>query len=141
VFLKAMKRYGAKGFDAYAHHPYPQRPSETPRTKPGPSAITLANFSVLTKELTQLYGNKPIWITEYAYQTNPPDTQLGVSYAKQALYLKQAFAIARANPRVDMMLWFLLRDEPTLGGWQSGLETAAGKKKPSFSAFQHLFGH
>ena len=62
--------------------------------------------------MTQLYGNKRIWITEYGYQTNPPDTIFGVSWAKQALYLKQAFAIARANPRIDMMLWFLLQDEP-----------------------------
>ena len=23
-----------------------------------------------------------------------------------------------------MMLWFLVKDEPALGGWQSGLETA-----------------
>ena len=34
-----------------------------------------------------------------------------------------------------MMLWFLVKDEPALGGWQSGLETAAGKKKPSWNAF------
>ncbi len=37
-----------------------------------------------------------------------------------------------------MMLWFLLRDEPRLGGWQSGLETAAGKKKPAYRAFQKI---
>ena len=61
-----------------------------------------------------------------------------MSWAKQALYLKQAFAIARANPRVDMMLWFLLKDDPNLGGWQSGLITIGGKKKPSFAAFQSL---
>jgi hypothetical protein len=44
----------------------------------------------------------------------------------------------RTNPRVDMMLWFLLRDEPTLNGWQSGLLTAAGKKKPAFAAFMRM---
>jgi len=104
-----------------------------------PTALTLGNFSDLTKLLTQLYGNKRIWITEYGYQTNPPDRLIGVSWAKQAQYLTQAFRFARANPRVDMMLWFLLRDEPTLAGWQSGLETAAGKKKPAFAAFQKLF--
>jgi hypothetical protein len=37
-----------------------------------------------------------------------------------------------------MMLWFLLKDEPTLSGWQSGLMTVTGKKKPAFAAFQHL---
>jgi hypothetical protein len=37
-----------------------------------------------------------------------------------------------------MMLWFLLKDEPTLFGWQSGLITYGGVKKPAFLAFQHL---
>ena len=59
-------------------------------------------------------------------------------YAKQARTCKQAYAIARKNPRIDMMLWFLLKDEKRLGGWQSGLLTAAGKKKPSFNAFRAL---
>jgi len=61
-----------------------------------------------------------------------------VSYAKQALYMKQAFAIARKNPRIDMMLWFLVRDEANLGGWQSGLATVNGKKKPSWNTFLGL---
>ena len=76
--------------------------------------------------------------TEYGYQTNPPDRLFGVSYARQAAYLKQSFAIARANPRIDMMLWFLLRDERRLAGWQSGLFTASGRKKPAFAAFQRV---
>ena len=100
--------------------------------------MTLGNLPVLIKLVTQLYGNKRIWITEYGYQTNPPDSLVGVSWAKQALYLKQAFGIARANPRIDLMLWFLLRDDPDPNGWQSGLSTAAGKHKPSFAAFQAL---
>ncbi len=142
AFLRAMKRAGAKGFDAYAHHPYYGTPTETPSTKPppgkrgqAPTAVTLANFNLLTAELTRLYGNVRIWITEYGYQTNPPDTFFGVSYAKQAAYLTEAVGIARANPRVDMFLWFLLKDEVRADGWQSGLMTATGAKKPSFAAF------
>jgi hypothetical protein len=37
-----------------------------------------------------------------------------------------------------MMLWFLLKDESRLGGWQSGFFTAAGKKKPAYDAFRKL---
>ena len=37
-----------------------------------------------------------------------------------------------------MMLWFLLKDEPSLNGWQSGLITTTGKHKPSFAAFESL---
>jgi hypothetical protein len=144
AFLRATKKAGLKTFDAWAHHPYYSGPSDEPTTKPVTAkgapgtAVTLGNFSDLSRLVTQLYGNKRLWITEYGYQTNPPDPLFGVSYAKQAAYLTQAFAIARANKRVDMMLWFLLRDEPTLGGWQSGLLTAAGKHKPAFAAFQKL---
>ena len=142
AFLTAMKNAGAKGFDAYAHHPYYGSPTETPSTSPpkgplgqAPTAVTLANIDVLIRQLTFLYGNTRLWITEYGYQTNPPDPIVGVSYAKQALYLKQAIAIARANPRIDMFLWFLLKDEIRPEGWQSGLMTANGAKKPSFAAF------
>ena len=30
------------------------------------------------------FGPKPIWLTEYGYQTNPPDTFLGVPPQGQA---------------------------------------------------------
>jgi hypothetical protein len=142
VFLQGLKNAGLKKFDVYAHHPYYQRPSETPKTPPrARTAVTLGNINKLIVLLTKLYGAKRLWITEYGFQTNPPDKVFGVSYAKQALYLKQAFAIARKNPRIDLMTWFLLRDEPAsriATGWQSGLFTATGKKKPAFNAFAKL---
>ena len=98
----------------------------------------MGNINTLIASLTRYYGQKPLWITEYGWQTNPPDRFFGVSWAKQASYLTQAFGLARKNPRIQLMLWFLLRDEPNLAGWQSGLETVSGKKKPSYSAFQRL---
>jgi len=144
AFLRAMKTAGAKGFDAYAHHPYSggasQEPTKSPpliKGKPG-TAVELGNIDVLITELTRLYGRKPLWITEFAVQTNPPDRTFGVSNLLQARYLAQAFALARKHPRIDMMLWFLLRDEAFLDGWQSGFFTAGGKKKPSFNAFRDL---
>jgi hypothetical protein len=36
------------------------------------------------------------------------------------------------------MLWFLLRDDPSLAGWQSGLYTVDWRKKPAFNAFRAL---
>ncbi len=146
-FLKGAKKAHLATFDAWAQHPYYGSPSEKPsyvpktnRGKLGKIAppVELGNINDLIKLVTQLYGSKRIWITEYGYQTNPPDRAFGVSWAKQALYLKQAYAIARKNPRIDMMLWFLLRDQKELGGWQSGLMTFAGVKKPSFNAFRTL---
>jgi hypothetical protein len=137
AFLRAMKIAGARGFDAYAHHPYPSGPHESPSTRPtARTAVSFGNLDTLVRTVTQLYGPKPIWVDEYGYETNPPDWMLGVSRTLQARYLTQAVARARANPRIAMLLWFLLSDEPRLGGWQSGLETAAGVRKPAFYAFQ-----
>ena len=100
--------------------------------------VTLANISVLTKLLSKWYGNKKLWITEYGYQTRPPDRSFGVTWVKQAQYLTQAYKLARKNPHITMMLWFLLRDEGRLSGWQSGLFTVGGKKKPAYDAFRRL---
>jgi hypothetical protein len=138
AFMRGLKAAGLRKFDAYAHHPYYGRKTESPTSKPSATAVTMGNINVLIAELTRLWGNKRLWITEYGYQTNPPDRAFGVSYAQQAAWMKQAYAIARKNPRIDMMLWFLLRDEPRLGGWQSGLLTRTGQKKPAFNVFRLL---
>jgi hypothetical protein len=139
-FLRAAKTAGMKRFDVYAHHPYYGGKSQTPRSPPGSRrSVTLGNIGALLREITRLYGPKHLWITEYGYQTNPPDRTIGVSLAKQALYLKEAFAIARRNPRIDMMVWFLLRDEPNVpAGWQSGLFDLRGHRKPAYNAFRRL---
>jgi hypothetical protein len=139
TFLQYLKRFGLRHFDVYAHHPYYNRPTEAPTTMPrAKTVVTLANIDVLIKLLTRLYGPKRLWITEYGYQTRPPDRLFGVSWANQAKYLTKAYALARRNPRISMMLWFLLRDEGRLSGWQSGLFTASGKRKPAYNAFRRL---
>jgi hypothetical protein len=136
--MQLTKRAGLKNLDAYAHHPYYGRPSETPATQAGGTSVTLGNINTLISTVNKLWGKKRIWITEYGWQT-PPDRLFGVSYAKQAAYLSQSYAIARANPRIDLMVWFMLRDDTNLRiGWQSGLMTAGGKKKPAFSVFARL---
>jgi hypothetical protein len=101
--------------------------------------VTLGNINELLQELTRLYGRKHLWITEYGYQTKPPDRAFGVSWAKQARWMSQAFGIARRNPRIDMMVWFLVKDEARIGnGWQSGVYTVGGRRKPSWQAFKRF---
>jgi hypothetical protein len=139
AFLRSVKKFGLRRFDAWAHHPYAGRPTEQPTTKPrAKTSVTLGNFGDLVTELTRLYGKKRIWITEYGYQTRPPDRAFGVSWKNQAKYLAQAYSIARKNPRVDMMVWFLIKDERRLGGWQSGFYTVGGTRKPAYTAFRRL---
>jgi hypothetical protein len=139
TFLTQAHKYGMKTFDVYAHHPYAdiglrESPTYIPSGKQK-RRIQLGNINTLLKLISQYYGGKHLWITEYGYQTNPPDKVFGVTYATQAKWLTQSYDIARKNPRIDMMLWFLVRDEPALGGWQSGLATTTGKHKPSWNAY------
>ena len=142
AFLRAIKAAGAR-FDVYAHHPHPARQSSPPGARPQTNNwIALGNIDVLQRELRRLYGwRMRLWLTEYGYQTKPPDTY-GISVRTQSRYLKEAYAIAKRNPKIDLLVWFLLRDEREISRWQSGLmfdgSVRAGQRKPSFSRFRCL---
>jgi len=138
VFMRATRAAGLRNLDAYAHNPYYGKPSETPSTRPRGTAVTLGNINTLISLVDKLWGKKRIWITEYGWQT-PPDRLFGVSYSRQAAYVRQSYAIARANPRIDAFVWFMLRDDTNINvGWQSGFLTARDQRKPSFSVFARL---
>jgi hypothetical protein len=138
VFMTWLRRAGLKRFDAYAHHPYYGSKTEKPTTMPtSKKSVTLANINLLISQLNRLYGrSKRLWVTEYGYQTRPPDRLFGVSYATQAKYVHQAIAKAKKTRRIDMFVWFLIRDERRLSGWQSGVVTVNGRRKPAYRAFQ-----
>ena len=139
AFMRAARKAGMTHLDAYAHHPYYGRPSETPATPPRDrTSVTLGNIRALIAQSNKLFGRKPIWITEYGYQT-PPDRLFAVSFAKQAAYVTQAFSIARHTPQITLMIWFMLKDDTNINaGWQSGFLTASGRKKPAFNSFRNL---
>jgi hypothetical protein len=135
AFLRGIDRAGGR-LDAYAHHPYPLRPAETP-TSGGCDhceTVTMATLGRLLKEVDKAFPSARVWLTEYGYQTNPPDRFLGVSPAKQAQYLAESARRAAVLPRVDLLIHYLYRDEPSLGRWQSGLTTVSGKPKPALVA-------
>ena len=137
AWIRGMKAAHAK-LDAYAHHPYPSRPgTETPFRGACSSCdtITMANLDRLLREVRRDFGAKPVWLTEYGYQTNPPDRVLGVSPALQAAYIGQSALRAYQEPGVTMLINFLVRDEPDVGRFQSGLFTVTGKPKPAASAY------
>jgi hypothetical protein len=125
--------------DAYAQNPYPLNPKkETPLTGGCDhcTTITMATISRLVSLVKKNFGSARIWLSEWGYQTNPPDKILGVSPALQARYLAEGAYQAWHTPRVDMLIQFLYRDEPDISRFQSGLETLSGAKKPAYFAFQ-----
>jgi hypothetical protein len=120
-------------FDGYAHHPYSvlgQGPLQKARY-PNVHLTQLAQFS---KDLHKWFGKVPsLWITEYGFETRPGEPR-GVSSSQQAAYVSQSFEILRRIPTVKMLVWFILRDDPT-STWQSGLVSRDDVRKPAFSSF------
>ena len=135
-FMEGMRAAHAR-LDAYAQNPYPTDKFETPSHSrcEACATFTMAKLPEIRAAVTRNFGAKPLWLTEYGYQTNPPDRLLGVSYALQAAYIGQAAYRVWAQPGVTLLIQFLIRDEPSLGGWQSGLFTAGGTAKLSYHAF------
>lgn len=130
--------------DAYAHHPYPLSRLQTPSSGACVycDTITMASLPRLLREVASAWGGvMRIWLTEYGYQTNPPDSFLGVSYATQARYVGEAAWRVFKARNVDMLIHYLYRDEPDVAGWQSGLLTAAGAAKPARNAFMVAAAH
>ena len=133
-WIRGMRAAGAR-LDAYAHHPYPGRPSDSPFRGGCPQAecetITMATLERLLAEVTRAFGAKRIWLTEYAYQTGPG----GVSQPRQAELLGQAALRVFKAPRVDMLIHYLVVDEPRSARFQSGLFSLTGAPKLASLAF------
>ena len=140
TWVRGMAAARAK-FDAYAHHPYPSTPSETPSSGGCKNCpwITMATIRKLLILVKRSFGSKPIWLTEYGYQTNPPDTFLGVTLKRQATNLSLAAMRAWRLPRVTMLIQYLYRDEPQLSRFQTGLVFVDDRWKPSLQAFRLPF--
>jgi len=128
--------------DAYAQNPYPVRRGETP-TSGGCwrcTEVTMATLPKLIAEVKRNFGTRTrIWLTEYGYNSKPPSKWLGVSNSLQARYVGEAALRAYLAPRVDLLIHFLVRDEPNARKWTSGFFTSSGKVKPSFGAYALTF--
>jgi hypothetical protein len=132
AWIRGMRAAGAR-LDAYAHHPYPASPRETPFAGGcrNCTTITMADLERLLREVSRAWGPKRIWLTEYGYQTG----SYGVTEARQAELMGQAALRTFRAPRVDMLIHYLVKDEPEAHRFQSGLFTVSGKPKLSSLAF------
>jgi hypothetical protein len=125
--------------DAYAHNPYPLNPkTESPLTGGCTycTTITMATINKLVGLVSRSWPRARIWLTEYGYQSNPPDRLLGVPLARQAQYVGEGAYAAYKTPKVDLLIHFLYRDEPQLARFQSGLVTLTNAQKPAYAAFE-----
>src|SRR4051794_17221554 len=134
--------------DGYAHHAYSTR--QGPFFKPpGPNDVTIGVLSRLTRALDRagaagaVRKGIGIYLTEFGVQSYP-DKLLGVPLSQQAEYRSISEHIAYRDKRVKLFSQYLMRDSQPLpgpaaqrySGFESGLRTSDGKKKPAFDEFR-----
>lgn len=144
---RAARQRGCDGYKALAasglaYHPYTL--AGGPRKRP-PSRddASIGTLSRVTSTLDRLASRKrisprrmPLWLTEFGFQTDPPDP-FGTSIRRVPAYMGESEYIAFRNRRVASWSQYPLVDDRSSGtgfsccpGFQSGLHFQDGKTKP-----------
>jgi hypothetical protein len=140
--------------DGYSHHPYSLLHTPDWSDKKHPDNAMMGDLSRLTNTLNRLVAMKRIdpkirnvWLTEYGYESNPPDPIKPFTPAEQADNINWAEYLAWKNPQVRSFPQFLLSDmgkvsqadaargKREYGDWQSGLYFNDGTPKPAATSF------
>jgi len=143
--------------NGFAHHPYTKNVGPTVRDA-SLDSLTMANISDLGTLLDSLSSttggsipnNLLLFMTEFGFETNPPDPFSGVALADQAKFNMMGEFLAWQNPRVASQAQFLLRDvspvrarrkgtKPYWFTYQSGLFFLNGLAKPAAGAYAMPF--
>ena len=142
---KRLRRIPTSGI---ALHPY--LPRAGLRARPRAGEVPITRLSTMTRQL-DLLGRRgklprrlPIWLTEFGFQTNPPDP-FQTPIKRVPGMMDQSEWIAFRNRRVRSYSQYTLRDEglkpgsrfQRYSGFQMGLRFASGKaKKGVYDAFR-----
>ncbi len=115
--------FSAKGplrANGYAHHPYTKNVSPLTRDA-NPDAVTMANIDELgtllddiSAKTNNVASGMPLFMTEFGFETNPPDPFSGIAPALQAKYNVLGEFQAYSNPRIAAQAQFLLDDVPPI---------------------------
>lgn len=131
-----------------AYHPYTLAGGPTVRQR-HPDDASIGQISRVVKAIDRLASRKrlergrlPVWNTEFAFQTNPPD-RFQSPIKRVPGFMGESEWIGYRNNRVASYAQYLIRDDPLgqrYAGFQSGLRFDNGQPKPGvYNAFQLPF--
>ncbi len=132
--------------DVLAHHPInagsPFERAEHPADATTPDIGRIRNVlrEAERKRLVVPSGSHPIWVTEFWWETDPPDRTYGIPERTQARYTAEALYLFWKQ-RVPLVLGLQLADspiDPAAPGdsFQTGVFFSDGTAKDSLSAFR-----
>ncbi len=128
------------GVSGFAYHPY-TRGDGPLLVEPSPDDATIRSLPRVTRALDIARrrgrvsgGRLPIWITEFGFQSNPPDRFASRIRRIPGFMGLSELWLAQRNRRVKSYSQYSMTDTPIVGGdtgtWQSGLRFANGRAKP-----------
>jgi hypothetical protein len=151
-------------FDTLGHHPYPRRSDEHPSVQhTDPAVISIGDTARLLEVMAEAFGGTaqpipqdgmPIWYLETGYQTTIPQSKFSAydgdlenwpgpvpdvapgTAVDQAKQLADSLRLMYCQPYVEAIFNFLLKDEPQMAGWQSGVFWADGTPKGSLDTYR-----
>jgi hypothetical protein len=146
---RGCRRVGRIPASGLAYHPYTQGGGPRVSERRDDAAIgQLGRVRATLDRLARrgkLPRRLPIWITEFGYQTRPPDP-FGARLRRAANFMDESEWIAFRNPRVRAYSQYTLFDAPPKSGgprflrwssWQAGLRFLNGDRKPKvYDAFR-----
>jgi hypothetical protein len=140
----ACRDYHPLQADGFAYHPYSfEAAPDIPYG--GPDTVHVADLGRLSDLLRQLHDKGrittqlPLYLTEFGYESNPPDRGRGVPPDTQARYMAQSAFLAWRNPDTRMFAQFLFQDIADPRSYQTGLLFPDGRSKPALQAFKLPF--
>jgi hypothetical protein len=146
--IGCYRKYSQLKVTGITHHPYTLGAGAPPFARAGKNDISIGFLSRLTSVLAQAAKQRRIpkaaanriYFTEFGYQTNPPDDNFGVSWARQAEYLNLADYIGYTTKQVRGVAQYELYDDPAKASFNTGLRTCRSAcdevKKPSYAAYR-----
>ena len=136
-----------------AFHPYTK--DVNPQRKPSHrDHITMANLAELPQLLDRIAHRTKlirrglkVWLTEFGFESNPPDTRNGIPAWQQAEWINVGDWLAYRQPRIAANTQFLIRDGAPRTqfprdsreywfNYQTGLVGHEGDLKPAYFAYK-----
>jgi hypothetical protein len=149
----ACRGFTAAQADSFGYHPHPLLLAPD-KPNPDPDEAQFADIKRLFTVLDRLRAKrrlrigKTFHLTEFGYQTAPPDPAAGIALTLQTRYLQQAAYLAWKYKRVSGLSYYQWDDEPVVNrgsgtkrysGWQTGLRFNNGTPKPVLSTMPAPF--
>jgi hypothetical protein len=151
--LRGCHRVGRIRTSGLAYHPYTLRNGPFGTDRRDDAAIGQLDRVRRTLDALGRRGKLPkrlrIWITEFGFQTKPPDPVFGIGLKRAAAFMDMSEWISFRDRRVASYSQYTIVDDPPRpsgrpfqrwSSWQSGLRFHDGRAKPQvYAAFRLPF--